>query len=119
MGITWCTLKMMKNLLIDQGANLKVECATLPVASLLKFEPQSPAFLDVPNPKLVLEDVLRSFACLTTGDVICVHYDNKMYELRVHETRPGPAVSVIDCITICNTEVRRLIAHKVIIIIAI
>jgi len=94
---------MMRNLLIDEGANLQVENATLPVASFSKFEPQSPEFLDITNPKAMLENALRSFACLTTGDVIGVKYNNRLYELRVLETRPGPAVSIIECdMDVCN-----------------
>jgi ubiquitin fusion degradation protein 1 len=89
---------MMRNLMIDEGASLKVECATLPVASFSKFEPLSPEYLDITNPKAMLENALRSFACLTSGDVIGVRYNNyKLYELRVPETRPGPAVSIIEC----------------------
>ncbi|OXA52570.1 ubiquitin recognition factor in ER-associated degradation protein 1 [Folsomia candida] len=88
---------MMRNLMIDEGDVLTVESATLPVASYSKFEPQSPDFLDITNPKAMLENALRSFACLTSGDVIAIRYNNKLYELRVLETRPGPAVSIIEC----------------------
>lgn len=74
-----------------------MESASLPVASFSKFEPQSPEFLDITNPKAMLENALRSFACLTSGDVIAIRYNNKVYELRVLETKPGPAVSIIEC----------------------
>ena len=40
---------------------------------------------------------LRNFACLSTGDVIAIHYNNKTYELSVLETKPAAAVSVIEC----------------------
>jgi len=88
---------MMRNLMIDEGETLTVESATLPVASYSKFEPQSPDFLDITNPKAMLENALRSFACLTSGDMIAIRYNNKLYELRVLETRPGSAVSIIEC----------------------
>ena len=47
------------------------------------------------NPKAVLEARLRNFACLSTGDVIAIMYNNKIYELSVLETKPSNAVSVI------------------------
>jgi ubiquitin fusion degradation protein 1 len=86
----WCYLPywMMRNLMIDEDASLKVEYATLPVTSFSNFEPQSPEYLDITNPKAMLENSLRSFARLISGDVI---------GLRVPETRPGPAVSIIEC----------------------
>ena len=83
--------------MIDEGETLTVESATLPVASYSKFEPQSPDFLDITNPKAMLENALRSFACLTSGDMIAIRYNSKLYELRVLETRPGPGVSIIEC----------------------
>lgn len=39
----------------------------------------------------------RHFACLTAGDVIAIHYNDKVYELCVLETKPGNAVSIIEC----------------------
>lgn len=83
--------------MIEEGATVRVETATLPVATYSKFEPQSVEFLDITNPKAMLENALRSFACLTTGDMIAIKYNDKSYELRVLETKPGNAVSIIEC----------------------
>lgn len=46
-------LKMMRNLLCEEGGLLQVESASLPVASYAKFQPQSVDFLDITNPKAV------------------------------------------------------------------
>lgn len=88
---------MMQNLLIDEGDFLDIESASLPVATFSKFQPQSTDFLDISNPKAVLENALRNFACLTTGDVVAITYNDRVYELRVLETKPGNAVSIIEC----------------------
>ena len=72
-----------------------MESASLPVATFAKFQPHSTEFLDMTNPKAVLEARLRNFACLSTGDVIAIMYNNKIYELSVLETKPSNAVSVI------------------------
>lgn len=45
----------------------------------------------------VLENCLRNFSCLTTGDVIAIKYNSKAYELCVLETKPGNAVIIIEC----------------------
>ena len=88
---------MMRNLLLDEGDFIRVESASLPVATFSKFQPQSEDFLDITNPKAVLENALRNFACLTAGDVVAITYNDRVYELSVLETKPGNAVSIIEC----------------------
>lgn len=88
---------MMRNLLLDEGDMVQVESVSLEVATFSKFQPQNSEFLDITNPKAVLENCLRNFACLTTGDVIAIKYNQKVYEMCVLETKPGNAVSIIEC----------------------
>lgn len=88
---------MMHNLLLDEGNIIQIESVSLPVATFSRFQPQSPDFLDITNPKAVLENSLRNFACLTTGDVIAINYNRRVYELCVLETKPGDAVTIIEC----------------------
>ena len=76
---------------------IQVENASLPVATFSKFQPQSVDFLDITNPKAVLENALRNYACLTTGDVIAINYNDKVYEVCVLETQPSNAVTIIEC----------------------
>lgn len=88
---------MMNNLLLEEGSFVHLENVSLNVATFAKFQPQSPDFLDITNPKAVLENALRSFACLTMGDMIAINYNDKIYELRVLETKPNNAISIIEC----------------------
>lgn len=88
---------MMDNLFLEENDLVTVESVSLPVARFSKFQPHSIDFLDITNPKAVLENALRNFACLTTGDVIAIKYNKKVYELCVLETKPGNAVSIIEC----------------------
>lgn len=50
---------MMRNLLLDEGENVQVQSVSVPVATFSKFEPQNVEFLDITNPKAVLENALR------------------------------------------------------------
>ena len=88
---------MMHNLLLEEGDMVQIESVSLPVATFSKFQPQSVDFLDITNPKAVLENCLRNFACLTSGDLVAIKYNNKIYELCVLETKPGNAVTIIEC----------------------
>jgi len=88
---------MMQNLMLEEGGMITVESATLPVATYSKFQPLSADFLDLSNPKAVLEMRLRHFACLSKGDIIAINYNNRIYELNVMETKPASAVTIIEC----------------------
>ncbi|XP_052798093.1 ubiquitin recognition factor in ER-associated degradation protein 1-like [Mya arenaria] len=88
---------MMKNLLLQEGDLVQVDNVSLPIATFAKFQPQHTDFLDISNPKAVLENALRSFACLTVEDLIEFKYNDKIYEMRVLESKPGRAVSIIEC----------------------
>ena len=79
---------MMQNLTLEEGGLLQVESASLPVGTFAKFQPHSIDFLDLVNPKAVLESRLRYFACLSKGDVIAIIYNDKTYEMSVLETKP-------------------------------
>ena len=59
----------------------------MPVATFSKFQPLSKDFLDLSNPKAVLEMRLRHFACLSKGDIVAINYNKKIYELNVLETK--------------------------------
>ncbi|WAR03471.1 UFD1-like protein [Mya arenaria] len=69
---------MMKNLLLQEGDLVQVDNVSLPIATFAKFQPQHTDFLDISNPKAVLENALRSFACLTVEDLIEFKYNDKV-----------------------------------------
>ena len=48
-----CFFQMMQNLLLEEGGLVQVESVNLQVATYSKFQPQSPDFLDITNPKAV------------------------------------------------------------------
>jgi len=87
---------MMQNLVIEEGALLKVKNVALQKANFVKFRAQSVDFLDISNPKAVLEYTLRKYTCMTTGDMICLPYDGKNYYLEVTEVKPNGAASIIE-----------------------
>mgnify|MGYP001796560050 CR=1 FL=1 len=87
----------MNNLLVQEGGMIELESVSLQTATYVKLQPQSEEFLDISNPKAVLERALRSFACLSVGDMIVINYNNKQYEMSVLELKPANAVSIIEC----------------------
>lgn len=93
---------MQQNLMVEEGGLVHVKNVSLPKARFVKFKPQSVDFLDISNPRAVLERQLRTFSCVTLGDQICLPYNGKRYYLEVQEVRPGDAACIIE--TDCNVD---------------
>lgn len=88
--------------MLEEGGLLSVKNVSLPKATFVKFKPQSTDFLDISNPRAVLEKQLRTFSCVTAGDQICLPYNNKRYYLEVQEVKPQEAACIIECD--CNVD---------------
>ncbi|SCU95402.1 LAMI_0F02322g1_1 [Lachancea mirantina] len=87
-GRTYLPNWMMETLNVRPGSLLQVGSTDVPLGQFVKIEPQSVDFLDISDPKAVLENVLRKFSTLTVDDIIEVNYNNKTYRIRVLEVKP-------------------------------
>jgi ubiquitin fusion degradation protein 1 len=101
-GMIYMPYWMMQNLLLTEGDIVSLRSATLSKGSFVKLQPHSSDFLDISNPRAVLETTLRNFSCLTVGDTIPIHYNNKSYFIDIIEAKPANAISVIE--TDCNVD---------------
>lgn len=101
---------MMQNLLIEEGAILTVSNVSLPKANFVKFQAQHVDFLEISNPRAVLEHALRNFSCITKGDVICVPYNSKNYHFEIKEVKPQDAACIIE--TDCNVDFDAPVGYK-------
>ena len=78
----------MQTLQVEPGDLLQVKSTDLPLGTFIKLQPQSPSFLEISDPKAVLENAFRNFSCLTTGDVFTFSYNDNIYSIAVLETKP-------------------------------
>ncbi len=101
---------MMQNLLIEEGGVLTVTNVSLPKANFVKFQAQHVDFLEISNPRAVLEHALRNFSCITKGDVICVPYNSKNYHFEIKEVKPQDAACIIE--TDCNVDFDAPVGYK-------
>lgn len=79
---------MTDTLKLQPGGLIKVKNCDLNLGKFVKIEPQSVDFLDISDPKAVLENVLRKFSTLTVNDVIEVNYNDSIYGIKVLEVKP-------------------------------
>ncbi|KAJ0974197.1 hypothetical protein J5N97_016162 [Dioscorea zingiberensis] len=101
-GMVYMPYWMMQNMLLQEGDTVGVKNATIPKGTYVKLQPHTKDFLDISNPKAILETTLRNFSCLTTGDSIMVAYNNKKYYIDIVETKPASAISIIE--TDCEVD---------------
>ena len=109
-GTCYIPFWMMQNLFINEGAVISVTNVSLPKASMIKLKPQHVDFLEISNPKAVLEFALRNFSCVTKGDVIQIPYNNKNYQFELQEVKPQDAACIIE--TDCNLEFDAPVGYK-------
>ena len=78
----------MQVLSLEPGDLLQVKSTDLPSGSFIKLQAQSTNFLDISDPKAVLENVFRNYSCLTTGDVFTFEYNEQTFDMAVLEVKP-------------------------------
>lgn len=78
----------MRTLDVETGDLLEIKSTSLAPASLVKLQPQSTSFLDISDPKAVLENAFRNFATLTQGDIFSFEYNDTIYDVAVLEVKP-------------------------------
>jgi len=101
---------MMQNLIIEEGSVIFVRNVSLPKATFVKLKPQHVDFLEITNPRAVLEHALRNFSCVTKGDVICIPYNSKNYHFELKEVLPQDAACIIE--TDCNVDFDAPVGYK-------
>lgn len=79
---------MMQTLQLDVGDMIQVKTTSLELAKLVKLQPQSVNFLEITDPRAVLEKAFRNFAALTKGDVFNFEYNDEIYEVAVLDVKP-------------------------------
>ncbi|PPR01476.1 hypothetical protein CVT26_015099 [Gymnopilus dilepis] len=96
-GVVHLPYWMMKTLRLNEGDPIRITGTELQKGKFVKLQPQSVHFLEISDPKAVLEQSLRNFSALTQGDIIEISYNSIVFGLLVMETKPGgEGISVLD-----------------------
>ena len=78
----------MVSLGMDVGDMIQIRTTSLELAKMVKLQPQSVNFLEISDPKAVLEKAFRNFATLTKGDVFNFEYNDEVYDVAVLDVKP-------------------------------
>lgn len=95
-GTCYLPYWMMSNMCLKEGDLVRITNTSLPKGTYVKLKPISSDFLQIHNPRAVLENTLRNFATLTVGDCVCINYNSNKYEIEIVECKPARAISIIE-----------------------
>ena len=89
----------MNTLGIREGETINIELVNPPEGSFIKIRPHKTEFIELPNPKELLEKILsRDYQVLKEGHTIQLYDTNsdKVYEIDIVETKPASIIKIID-----------------------
>jgi ubiquitin fusion degradation protein 1 len=101
---------MMENMQLQENDRLIVKNVSLERGTYMKLQPHTTDFIHVSDIKDFLEDILRNFSCLTTGDNIMINHNSKKFYVNIVETKPSAAINIID--TDCEVEFATPLDYK-------
>ncbi|CAD8081201.1 unnamed protein product [Paramecium sonneborni] len=71
---------------------------------LIKIQPHETAFVDLPDPRAILENHLRNFICLTEGETISINFHKTNYLIDIVKVEPTNILKAV-CINEADIEI--------------
>ena len=63
----------------------------------MKICPHQTKFIDLPEPKIILENEIIKYYCVTKGNVILIYFNKKEYKLDILEYKSKEMISLVNC----------------------
>lgn len=99
--VCYLPIHMFNRLNLMEGAAVNIRNVYLEKGKFIKFRPHKTEFVMYENPKVILENGLRTYICVTKGDTISISFNKKNYYLDVLECKPKDTI----CLTNVDVEV--------------
>lgn len=98
-GIIFMPARIMNAMSIDACDNVKVIQKTdIPKGEYIKIKPFQKAFIELTNPKVILEKhISQYYPILTQGEVISINFNNTNYQIEIVETKPSQSIQTTNC----------------------
>ena len=87
---------MMENLFLEEGSEVILRNVTLNKGNFMKIQPHETAFIDLPDPKAILERELTNYACVFKGDTININHMGRDYPINIVSCKPNDQICVIE-----------------------
>jgi ubiquitin fusion degradation protein 1 len=89
--------RIMEHLLICDGQNIDIQLCHPLKGTYLNLKPRKTAFIELSNPKAVLERFLsKDYPVVSVGDTISINHVDKIYHIDVVECKPGNSIDILN-----------------------
>ena len=95
-GCCYMPYWMMENLLIGEEDEILITSVSLQKGTHIELQPHKTAFIDLSNPKAILETELTNYSCLMEGDTINIHYQGFDFLIDVVKWLPDKQICVVE-----------------------
>lgn len=95
-GVCYIPTNMFYRLCLNPGDNVNLRNIKLERGKFIKIQPHLTAFINLPKPKTILENALRTYFCVTQGDTIKVEFNKKYYDIDIIECKPKNAILILN-----------------------
>ena len=96
-GICHVPYYIMEYIGIKEGGQVEIEKICPVQGSYIKLRPHKTAFINLPDPKAILESVMSSdYPVVSQGQTIEIFYNEKKYLIDILETQPDEVISIIN-----------------------
>ena len=96
-GCCYLPFNMFDKLCLEEGQKVNLHALSLKPGTFIKLQPHKTAFIDLPNPKAILEFSLRDYFCVTEGDTISIKFNNRIYKIDVIQCKPEKQIRTLNC----------------------
>ena len=96
-GKCYLPANMFDKLCLEEGQQVNIRALDLKKGTFIKLQPHKTEFINIPDPKIVLECNLRNYFCVTQGDTISIKFGKKIYNLDVIECKPDKQIRTLNC----------------------
>ena len=95
-GMCHLPVWMMENLFLEEGSEVILRNVTLNKGTFMKIQPHETKFIDLPDPKAILERELTNYACIFKGDTITIKHGGHDYQINIIDCKPNDQICVIE-----------------------
>lgn len=95
-GLCYLPYWMMNNLFLEEGSEVILRNVNIPKGKFVVLQPHETAFINLANPKAILEQELTNYSCLFKGDTINIQYQGRDYLIDIVECKPQDQICVVE-----------------------
>ena len=95
-GVCFLPTWMMALLQIEDGRRVSLKSVGVQKGNFMKLQPHETDFIQLPNPKAILEREMKHYSVLSQGSSISIQHGGRDYIIDILETKPTEVISCIN-----------------------